>query len=127
MPCSALVIEDDLSAQDILRRMLDIEGFVTTTKSQGDTALQYLIDNQPDLVLLDMDLPVVHGDQILKFIRSEERLKETIVVIVSAHDLHPHSEDEANFIVSKPVRPSEFIVLLRQLNSPQGHRNNLIN
>ncbi len=127
MSCSALVIEDDVSAQEILKRMLDIEGFVTTTKSQGDTALQYLTDHQPDVVLLDMNLPVVQGDQILKYIRAEEHLKKTIVIIVSAYDLHPHSEDEANYVVAKPVKPSEFIVLLRQLNSPDSYRGDLIN
>lgn len=115
MLASALVIEDDQLAQDIFARMLEVTGFNITTIDQGDTALHYLTTHDPDLIILDMKLPVVSGGEILDYIRTEDRLQNAILIIVSDYELTSRDLKQADHVMPKPTKPSHFIPLLNNI------------
>lgn len=78
-----LFLEDEPVAQSVYRNRLQREGFETLFAEDGEMALNSLSQGRPDLVVLDLMLPRANGPEVLKHIRSEERLKETPVLILS--------------------------------------------
>jgi len=78
-----LFVEDEPIAQMVYGKRLEREGFEISFAEDGEIALNRLSQGRPDLVVLDLMLPKVKGAEVLKHIRSEERLKETPVLILS--------------------------------------------
>ena len=82
-----LIIEDEAYLADIYALALQAVEFETDVASDGDMALSKLAEVIPDLVLLDLHLPRVAGRDILKYIRSDERLKDLKVILTTADAL----------------------------------------
>jgi DNA-binding response OmpR family regulator len=78
-----LVVEDDPAIRTGLVRALTDRGHVVTTAGTGMAALQSVVDQPPDIVLLDLGLPDVDGQQVLTMLRSVSAVP---VVVVSARD-----------------------------------------
>jgi DNA-binding response OmpR family regulator len=78
-----LVVEDDPAIRTGLVRALTDRGHVVTTAGTGMAALQSVVDQPPDIVLLDLGLPDVDGQQVLAMLRSVSTVP---VVVVSARD-----------------------------------------
>jgi DNA-binding response OmpR family regulator len=80
---AVLVVEDDPAIRTGLVRALTDRGHVVTTAGTGMAALQSVVDDPPDIVLLDLGLPDVDGQQVLAMLRSVSAVP---VVVVSARD-----------------------------------------
>jgi putative two-component system response regulator len=78
-----LLVEDEPIARTVYQNRLKREGFEITFAEDGEQALDLLSKMQPDLVTLDLMLPKVNGAEVLKHIRSDERLKNTPVLVIS--------------------------------------------
>jgi|FLYN01.1.fsa_nt_gi CheY-like chemotaxis protein len=81
---TALIVEDDYDASTIFATALQVVGFDTQIIASGEEAVERLKSTAPDLVILDLHLPRVVGTDILNQIRSDERLKNTLVIVASA-------------------------------------------
>ena len=81
---TALIVEDDYDASTIFATALQVVGFDTQIIASGEEAVEHLKSTAPDLVILDLHLPRVVGTDILNQIRSDERLKNTLVIVASA-------------------------------------------
>ena len=77
-----LIVEDEKKISDIVKAYLDKEGFRIRVAENGSAALS-LLKEHPDLIILDLMLPKMHGLEVLKFIRADMNLKSTPVVILS--------------------------------------------
>lgn len=88
----ALVVDDSRAMRSILRSALEGEGAEVSEASGGREALGRLEQEQFDLVLLDWNMPVMSGYQLLKAIRERRALDRTIVMMVT-------TETEPNQIV----------------------------
>lgn len=80
----ALVIEDSEDVAIVFHTAMERAGFESEIISDGAVALERLAEIVPDLVILDLHLPGVSGEQILKFIRSDSRLEEIKVIVATA-------------------------------------------
>jgi CheY-like chemotaxis protein len=78
-----LLVEDEPIAQKLYQNRLQREGFRISFAEDGELALHALSKEKPDLVVLDLMLPKINGPDVLKHIRTEERLKTTPVLIIS--------------------------------------------
>jgi DNA-binding response OmpR family regulator len=78
-----LLVDDDAVVIRSYRDRLSAHGFQVNTASNAAMALSILRSAKPDLVVLDLMMPEVCGVEVLKFIRSEERLAQTPVVVLS--------------------------------------------
>jgi DNA-binding response OmpR family regulator len=78
-----LFVEDDPVVLTLYRNRLQREGFEILFAEDGEVALNILSRVRPDLVVLDLMLPKVNGEEVLKYIRSDARLKATPVIILS--------------------------------------------
>src|SRR5579863_7457853 len=81
-----LVIDDDAPAGDLVAALLRHYGHEASAACGGDAALQHLDTNKPDLVLLDLMMPGMNGIDVLRKIRSDQRLSSLPVVMLSALD-----------------------------------------
>jgi CheY-like chemotaxis protein len=82
-----LVVDDDDNVRTLLRRLLEAEGFRVAEASDGKEALQRVNENQPDLIILDLMMPVMDGFQFAAELRAVEAWKKIPVVVSTARDL----------------------------------------
>jgi diguanylate cyclase (GGDEF)-like protein len=105
---SALIVEDDRDIVALFRHVMDLAGYRTEIVLHGGVAVEYLSKTTPDIVLLDLGLPGVSGVEILRMMRSDERLKHVPVVVITAH---------SHLIETLPVKPQ--LVLIKPVNVEQ--------
>ncbi len=84
VPYRILVVEDDPDLLAILRAAAELHGHEVIAASDGAQALEAIRTLQPDLVLLDLMLPVVDGYHVLSSIRAHSQVRDVPVVVVSA-------------------------------------------
>jgi len=100
----ALIVEDHLATAEFFATALSESGFETEIVSSGETALQRLSEVVPDLITLDLNLPSVHGAEILKAVRHDERLAATRVIVATTHwEGAQEVEQQADLVILKPV------------------------
>ncbi|HEV7454335.1 MAG TPA: response regulator [Candidatus Saccharimonadales bacterium] len=78
-----VIVEDNASLSDIYKTRLEILGYTCFVAYDGKTALALIEQQLPDLVLLDLMVPKVAGDQILETMRASEWGKNIKVFIIS--------------------------------------------
>lgn len=84
---TVLVVDDEPFNVDVLQQELEELGYQTITASNGQEALEQIKKHQPDLILLDLMMPVLDGFAVLKEIKDDNSLRDIPVIIVSAeHD-----------------------------------------
>ena len=78
-----VIVEDEASLADIYKTRLELLGYVCFVAHEGLEALSLIEKERPSLVLLDLMLPKLAGDQILKVMRSTEWGKDIKVLVIS--------------------------------------------
>ena len=121
-PIHILLVEDN-EGDIVLTTEAFEEGKITNSISvvkDGWEAIQYLEQNEgyedvkkPDLVLLDINLPKVNGHEVLKHIKTSEKLKQIPVVMLTTSsdevDIKKSYDNFANCYITKPVEVDNFI------------------
>jgi len=79
-----LIIEDERALQDVLQYNLDKEGFETALASDGQDGLRKAQASPPDLILLDLMLPVIDGLEVCRQIRSDPRMTNVRILMLTA-------------------------------------------
>ena len=82
-----LVVEDDPITRDMMKHLLEKEGYAVTVANNGKLGMEQALATQPALVLLDLMMPEMDGFQFVEELRDHEELKATPVVVVTAKDL----------------------------------------
>ncbi len=80
-----LIIEDDLRFAKLLFDFVKNRNYKGIIALQGDTGLRYAKHYKPDAILLDMKLPVMDGNEVLKHLKEDPVLKHTPVMIISGY------------------------------------------
>jgi DNA-binding response OmpR family regulator len=112
----AFIVEDEPDLAGIFSEALMAAGFATEIIARGDRALARLAETVPDVVVLDMHLPGVSGDRILRHIRADERLAKTRIVIASADDAMAEALDgQADLTLLKPISYGQLRDLAKRL------------
>jgi DNA-binding response OmpR family regulator len=79
-----LVVEDHPTMRDAMRLVLEGEGFAIDEASDGDSALEMVRADPPDLVFLDLNIPGVSGTDVLRALKSDPATAAVSVIIVTA-------------------------------------------
>lgn len=100
----ALIVEDHLATAEFFATALSESGFETEIIRSGEAALSRLSAIVPDLIILDLNLPGVHGAEILRSVRRDERLAATRVIVATTHwEGAEEVEQAADLVILKPV------------------------
>lgn len=112
----ALIIEDDQDLATIFAEALQAAEYETKIVPDGVTALQILKKTQPEVVILDLHLPHISGQDILKEIRADQRLATTRVIITTADPYTADSlRETADLVLIKPISFSQLRDLASRL------------
>ncbi len=112
----ALIIEDDSGQADIFTTVLHVAGFETETIMDGQEALDRLAEISPDVLILDLHLPTISGDEILAQIRQNERLAAMQIILVTADALLARDiQRKGDIALIKPVSPAQLRILISRL------------
>lgn len=116
---TVLVVEDFEDNRFMMRRLLEMSGYRVVEAEDGEEAVRQAADVRPDLILMDLSLPLLDGLAATRAIRLNEELRFVPVVAVSAHDTADfHAEALAagcNEYVTKPIDFDELESLLTRL------------
>lgn len=109
-----LIVEDKANSRELLRTVLEQQGYAVTEASDGEEALNKIRTAAPDLVLMDLQIPARNGYDVLQEIRKNPGLEHIPVVAVTANAMPGDRERvlAAGFTsyISKPVA----LAILRQ-------------
>jgi DNA-binding response OmpR family regulator len=112
----ALIIEDDDKLSIIFTEALRQAGFDTRVIHDGAEALTTIQACQPAVVILDLHLPHVSGDEILRAIRQTESLAHTQVIITTADAILAETlRPQSDLILIKPISFLQLRDLARQM------------
>lgn len=115
----ALVVEDDDLNYKLMRTILRSLPLEMVNASTGAEAVAFLKQHIPDLIFLDINLPDMHGWEILDFFKNDARLSRTRIIVLTAHKEPVHrligSMQPIAAYMNKPVQSDELIRQVRQL------------
>lgn len=110
MTYSVLIIDDDQQVRAMYRMVLERHGYVVDEASNGAEALGMLHNQTPDLILLDILMPMLGGEAVLRRIRQMPSLDNTRVVVLTAYPRYQETTrlDQVDRFLVKPILPREL-------------------
>ncbi|MHC4414909.1 MAG: response regulator [Planctomycetota bacterium] len=93
-PCRVLLVEDDPDTREMMRRTLEKEGWVVAEAGNGQEALESVKEHIPDLIVLDLMMPVMDGFQFTLELRKVEAWRDIPITVVTAKDLTDQERKE---------------------------------
>jgi two-component system cell cycle response regulator DivK len=117
-----LVVEDQEDNRQILRDLLTSAGFEVIEAVDGEAGLAATAAHRPDLILMDIQLPLLDGYEATRRLKADETLHTIPVIAVTAHALN-RAEDKAraagcDAYVSKPISPRQLLAKVREYLPP---------
>ena len=114
-PARVLVVEDEPDLRDIARIVLEEEGFEVATESDGKSGLEKMLSWKPDVVLLDMGLPVMTGEEFVAGMRARSPRPPLLIVMSAAGTIAERAELlGAVGCVAKPFDLDELTSAVRE-------------
>ena len=99
-----LVVDDDLNICELLKLYLENEGYMVFTANDGQEAVDTFQNKTPDLVLLDYEMPVINGAQVLEMIRSEADFSNIPVIFLTSKD------DKESVLKVMALKPEGYLL-----------------
>jgi DNA-binding response OmpR family regulator len=122
-PVRILVVDDEPDCLSIIRCRLEWSHYKVITASNGAEGLQIAENENPDIVLLDTNMPVMDGHEMLERMRKHPILKDTPVIMVTALcEMNDISAASALGIADYVTKPIDFTSLLEKISNILGNR-----
>jgi DNA-binding response OmpR family regulator len=114
-----LIIDDEVDALTLLSRAIGTT-FNLVTKHDGNEALKWLqAGNVPDLILSDIMMPNMNGEEFIKILRTSKSHRHTPIIVISANnDVRTRIKFlqlGANDYLAKPVHPEELVLRINNI------------
>ena len=114
-----LIIEDDQNTQDLIKLILSNTGQEIITAADGRKGLELAEKEMPDLIILDVMLPELHGYAVCHQIKSNESIKNAKIIILTAKsfsaDKRQAQEAGADLFMNKPINALELLEKAKNL------------
>ena len=121
MDYSILIVEDAPETIELLRRIIEKEGYETILANDGEKGLSYALQYHPDLILLDRLLPKMNGLQICRKLRELKEMDNTpiifLTVLDSEKDIVEGLKSGADDYMTKPFSPDELLARIGRVLS----------
>jgi two-component system cell cycle response regulator DivK len=113
-----LVVEDNIANLELFTDILQINGFECLTAMKGEDAIEIARMENPDMILLDIQMPGMDGMTVGRILKSDENTRHLKIVALTAHAMRG---DKETFIkegfdgyIPKPIKVKEFLEAVRE-------------
>jgi CheY-like chemotaxis protein len=113
-----LVVDDSKAAREYTRSILEKQPYRVLVADNGRAAWSYLQDQKPDLIISDIDMPLMTGFELLRLVREDLRLADLPFILMTSHlYAHVQSSQAAGFdsLLPKPYSPEDLVEQVRFL------------
>jgi two-component system, cell cycle response regulator DivK len=114
-----LLVEDTEDNRYMMRRLLEMVGYTVVEARNGQEAVRLAEEESPELILMDLSLPIIDGLAATRLIRKIPAAEKTPIIAVSAHDTADFQEEAltagCNGYVTKPIDFSSLETLIASL------------
>jgi two-component system cell cycle response regulator DivK len=118
-PAKVLIVDDNADNLFVLESLLANEGHQVIVAHNGAEAISMANRDRPDLILMDLDMPVMNGWEAMKRIRTSPETAATPIVVLTAHAVLGDEErtigPHCDAFLTKPFDPKQMISTVRQL------------
>jgi DNA-binding response OmpR family regulator len=117
-----LLVEDSKTIQQMYRNKFTFEQFQVLTADNGMEAIKILSQEKPDIILLDLMMPVMDGYKVLQVVKTDPKLSNIPVLVFSAKGQPEEVEKALNlgasgYIVKATTKPNEVVEQIRKVLS----------
>ena len=113
-----LIVDDEVSVTELFSMMLEMEGYGVQVVHNVRDAIQVLEKDSPDLILLDIMMPIASGLELCRHVRRTPTLASIPIIILSAksqlEEVQEGLEAGANLYLLKPVSKNELVQAVRK-------------
>ncbi len=114
-----LIIEDSLTMQRLLSYVLEKEGYDVYIANDGEEGMEKARAIKPDLIFTDLMMPVKDGFEVCREIRSDKKLKDVILIILTARgqdsDVEKGLQAGADDYLMKPFDPPKVVERVKKV------------
>ena len=128
MSYKLLIVDDNKGCSDLYKLRFEYAGWDATIAYSAETALKTLTetDYKPDAILLDLMLPKMQGAELLRIIRKDPRIKDVVVVVLTALSLNLVDQEEISgdaddYIHKLDIMPKELVKRVTELIEKKKH------
>lgn len=118
-----LVVDDEVDIVSSVQYRLEFCEFEVITAANGKEGLEKAASEKPDLILLDISMPVMNGHEMLEHLRNSPALKDIPVIMLSAFSDAKDVTKAANLgIVDYVTKPFDFTELMGKISNALGNK-----
>jgi chemosensory pili system protein ChpA (sensor histidine kinase/response regulator) len=120
---TVMVVDDSVTVRKVTSRLLERNGMEVVTAKDGLDAVAQLQDHQPDIILLDIEMPRMDGFEVASFVRHDDTLRETPICMITSRTGEKHRERAmaigVNEYLGKPFQETELLETIKRLTGNQ--------
>src|SRR4051812_14705911 len=112
-----LIIDDDVTALDIVDYLFEEKGYDVVRRADGISALECVDEVEPDIILIDLMMPRMNGQECVRQIRGKG-ISVPVVAFTALDDPEIHQEAVdagCNVVLTKPCKPNKLVVEIEKL------------
>ena len=114
-----LIVDDENAIREMIKVALELAGFACIEAASAVKAMPLIVDERPDLILLDWMMPEVSGIELLRRLRRDELTKEIPIILLTAKAEEQNTvqalDSGADDYMTKPFRPQELTARIKSL------------
>ncbi|MFL5384171.1 MAG: response regulator [Longimicrobiaceae bacterium] len=117
-----LVVEDNEDTRFVFSAILNYDGYRIVEAVNGEAGVACALAHRPDLIITDIDMPVMDGFAAARLIRGDSRIQQIPILVVSGREFTAAQQAEANVLFNgyfaKPMQPSRVLSEVQRLIGP---------
>ncbi len=117
MPKKILIVEDDSDFQNIYQLYLQEESYQVLTALKGKDAIAVLEKETPDLIILDLIMPVMDGEEFYAWLRGQEKWHTIPVIVASVNDKLPQCMIDLGGVSGNLKKPFMIDTLIKKIRA----------
>ncbi len=126
-PPTVMVVDDSLTVRKVTQRLLVREGYDVMLAKDGVDAMRQLQERQPDVMLVDIEMPRMDGFDLTRNVRADDRLREIPIVMITSRMADKHRNHAmslgVNVYLGKPYRDDELLAHVAQFTAAKSRTN----
>ena len=118
-----MIVDDEVHLARILQFTLEHAGYEVVTAFDGQEAIQKAREERPDLVILDLMLPLIDGYTVCNILKHDDEFGNVPIIILTARDLATEELEEpveADLLMQKPFNSGDLIDSIADLLNGRG-------